>query len=75
MAKSQFVILGDTYMSSGRFDEAYKYYLEAAIGEKDPDAIVKLAGMYLDDKYLRTDYEKAFRYFTMAYDLGLEPLS
>ncbi|MCR5847640.1 MAG: hypothetical protein K6G75_05925 [Lachnospiraceae bacterium] len=71
MKKTKFVELGDMYAEEGKFAEAYREYLEAAIGEKDLEAMVRLANMYLDEDYLSLDFEKAFHYMTMAYDIGM----
>ena len=72
MKRTKFVELGDMYLNDGKLEEAYKYYLEAAINEKDLLAMEKLGRMYLDGAYPNLDYKKAFHYFTLAYDNGKE---
>ncbi len=71
MKTSKYVRLGEMYEANGKYEDAYKCFLEGAIGENDPKAMQKIAYMYLDDKYLSIDYEKAFRYLTLACNAGL----
>ncbi len=74
MREKKYIELGDMYRSEGKYEEAYKYYLESAMGERNLQAMLRLADMYMDGLYLRADYKKAFHYFTLAYDLGMEPI-
>ncbi len=51
-------------------EEAYVYYLEAALSENDPEALYNLGRMYLSGRYVEKDYVKAFKYFKQSYDLS-----
>ena len=52
----------------GDIEKAYQLYLEAAIAEDDGEAMYALAQMYFEGDYVHQDYDKAGRYFGMAYD-------
>ena len=59
----------------GDIEKAYKLYLEAAIVEDDGEAMYALAKMYFIGDYVDENYEKAGRYFGLAYDrkVDIEP--
>lgn len=67
--RSKLVKKGDYYEGCGLYEEAYVYYLEAALNEEDGDAIFNLGVMYLNGEYVDRNYEKAFGYFRKAYEL------
>ena len=54
--------------SKGEIEEAYQYYLEAALAEDDGEAMYALAQMYFEGDYVRESYDKAGHYFSLAYD-------
>lgn len=56
------------YENRGDIEKAYQYYLEAALAEDDGEAMYALAKMYFDGEYVRESYDKAGRYFGLAYD-------
>ncbi len=66
--KSELVKRGRYYDGYGMHEEAYTYYLEAALYDEDPEAIFELGVKYLCGSYVDRDYEKAFKYFKTAYD-------
>lgn len=52
----------------GEIERAYQFYLEAAIAEDDGEAMNALAKMYFEGDYVRESYDKAGKFFGMAYD-------
>lgn len=56
------------YEDRGNIEKAYQCYLEAALSEDDGEAMYALAQMYFDGEYVNESYEKAGKYFGMAYD-------
>ena len=52
----------------GEIEEAYQHYLEAALAEDDGEAMYALAQMYLVGGYVHENYDKAGRYYGLAYD-------
>ncbi len=69
MNEKKLVEIGNLRKNEFEYEEAYAYYLEAAIGECDPDAIENLGELYLYGSGVRTDYKKAFHYFRLYFDL------
>lgn len=69
MNAEKLVRIGNMRKNEFEYEEAYAYYLEAAIGECDPDAIENLGELYLYGSGVRTDYKKAFHYFRLYFDL------
>lgn len=58
------------YLFERMYEEAYVYFLEAALTERNAEAIDKLGRMYLAGEYVECDYIKAFKYFKLAYDIS-----
>ncbi len=52
----------------GEIEKAYQLYLEAAIAEDDGEAMKALADMYMEGDYVNTDYDKAGRYYGLAFE-------
>ncbi len=67
---SELVKKAEYYLFERMYEEAYVYYLEAALTERNAEAIDKLGRMYLAGKYVECDYIKAFKYFKLAYDIS-----
>ena len=44
--------------NKGEIEEAYQYYLEAALAEDDGEAMYALAQMYFEGDYVRESYDK-----------------
>ncbi len=61
---------GSMYLDEGAFDKAYPYIQEAALTYQEPDAYELLGTMYLYGLYVDEDFEKAFKYFKIAYDIS-----
>ena len=72
MNQSKLYMTAREYQNNGMSDKAYEYYLEAAMGEDDGDAMSELGDMYYLGEYVRQDYGKAGLYYAMAYDRGAE---
>ena len=71
MKASKLVEKGQYFDGCGLQEEAYAYYLEAALsGEDDGKGIFELGIKYLCGEYVDRDYEKAFKYFKMAYEMN-----
>ncbi len=68
--KNELVKRGRYYDGCGLHEEAYTFYLEAALSDEDPDAIFELGVKYLCGSYVERDYGKAFKYVKMAYDIN-----
>lgn len=68
MNNSQLCEKAKKQKNRGDIEKAYQLYLEAAIAEDDGEAMYALAQMYFEGDYVHQDYEKAGRYFGMAYD-------
>ncbi len=68
MNNSELCELAKKQENRGDIEKAYQLYLEAAIAEDDGEAMNALAHMYFDGDYVHEDYDKAGRYFGMAYD-------
>ncbi|MBP5607530.1 MAG: sel1 repeat family protein [Lachnospiraceae bacterium] len=68
MNNSELCELAKKQENRGDIEKAYQLYLEAAIAEDDGEAMYALAQMYFEGDYVHQDYDKAGRYFGMAYD-------
>ena len=68
MNNSELCELAKKQENCGDIEKAYQLYLEAAIAEDDGEAMNALAQMYFDGDYVHEDYDKAGRYFGMAYE-------
>jgi TPR repeat protein len=68
MNNSDMCMRAKQYENRGDIEKAYQYYLEAALAEDDGEAMYALAKMYFDGEYVRESYDKAGRYFGLAYD-------
>ncbi len=66
---NELVKQGKYYSGCGLHEEAYRYFLEAAMKDEDTDAYFWLGRMYLYGWHVRKDYEKAFKYFKDGYDV------
>ena len=62
------VEMGDFRMQELEYEEAYGYYLEAAL-DNNPKAIYNLGLIYLYGRGVTADYKKAFHYLTLYFDL------
>lgn len=69
MKASELVKKGDYYLSIEMDEEAYVCYLEASLQGTDGGAFYKLGLMYLYGIYVERDYEKAFKYFRISFDM------
>ena len=65
MTMAELVSRGKIYRNAGRFNDAYKCFLEAALNN-DRDAIKNLGRCYLHGEGVRQDPEKASYYFELA---------
>ena len=65
MTSAELVSRGKIYRNAGRFNEAYKCFLEAAL-DNDRDAIKNLGRCYLHGEGVGQDPEKASYYFELA---------
>ena len=72
MNNSELCELAKKQENRGDIEKAYQLYLEAAIAEDDGEAMYALAQMYFEGDYVHQDYEKAGRYFGMAYDYNAD---
>ena len=68
MNNSELCEMAKKQENRGDIEKAYQLYLEAAIAEDDGEAMYALAQMYFEGDYVHQDYDKAGRYFGMAYD-------
>ncbi len=68
MNNSELCELAKKQENRGDIEKAYQLYLEAAIAEDDGEAMNALAHMYFDGDYVHESYDKAGKYFGMAYD-------
>ena len=62
--------LAKEYEEQEDFEEAYRYYLEAALADDDGEAVSKLADMYLNGDYVDIDFDKSAHYFEIALERG-----
>lgn len=67
MDSDKLVEIGAIHYSSYDHETAYRYFLEAALMDENPDAIQNLGFMYLWGYYPRQDYKKALKYFESYY--------
>lgn len=51
-------------------ENAYRWYLEAALAEEDAEAITEIGEMYLEGDFLRSDTARAYQCFQVAYEKG-----
>ncbi len=72
MRKNSLYIKGKMHQKQGRSDQAYRYYLEAALSYDDGDAMYELANMYCNGEYVHQDYDKAGYYYGLAYERGVD---
>ena len=49
--------LAKEYEECEDLEEAYRYYLEAALADDDGEAVTKLADMYLNGDYVDIDFD------------------
>ncbi len=68
MNNSELCMIAKRHEERGEIAEAYRCYLEAVIAEDDGEAMNALARMYFEGDYVHESYDKAGRYFGMAYD-------
>ena len=68
MNNSEMCEIAKKYEGRGNIGKAYQFYLEAALAEDDGEAMYALANMYFDGEYVHESYDKAGKYFGMAYD-------
>lgn len=64
--------LGNLYQKMDDSENAYRWYLEAAIAGEDKEAIMKIACMYCEGNYLRADQSRALELFQLAFEKGEE---
>ncbi len=58
------------YEDEGNEEMAYRYYLECALSEGDPESLFKIGCMYLFGRYVNEDDDKAGHYFKLAHEAG-----
>ena len=68
MNNSELCEIAKKHVDRGEIEKAYQCYLEAAIAEDDGEAMNALAQMYFEGDYVHESYDKAGKYFGMAYD-------
>ena len=68
MNNSELCEIAKNYEKFGEVEKAYRYYLEAALSEDDGEAMYALARMYFEGDYVSENYDKAGKYFGMAFD-------
>ena len=68
MNNSELCEIAKKYEDRGEIEKAYQCYLEAALAEDDGEAMNALAQMYFEGDYVHESYDKAGKYFGMAYD-------
>ncbi len=68
MNNSELCEIAKKHEDRGEIEKAYQYYLEAALAEDDGEAMNALAQMYFEGDYVHESYDKAGKYFGMAYD-------
>lgn len=68
MNNSKLCEIAKMHEDRGEIERAYQLYLEAALSEDDGEAMYALAQMYFEGDYVNENYEKAGRYFGLAYD-------
>ena len=75
MNNSKLCELAKKQENRGNIRKAYQLYLEAAMAEDDGEAMYALAQMYFEGDFVSESYEKAGRYFGLAYDqkANIEP--
>ena len=64
------IALAKLYARNDDPENAYRWYLEAALTVDDAEAIAKIGEMYFEGEYVRADLERAYRYFRVAYEKG-----
>ena len=75
MNNSDMFAIAQRYYDRGDVEKAYRYYLEAALSDGDGEAMYALAMMYYEGDYVHESYDKAGRYFGLAFenDANIEP--
>ena len=68
MNNSELCEIATKHEDRGEIEKAYQCYLEAALAEDDGEAMNALAQMYFEGDYVNESYDKAGKYFGMAYD-------
>ena len=68
MNNSELCEIAKKHENRGDIEKAYQCYLEAAIAEDDGEAMYALAQMYFEGDYVSESYDKAGKYFGMAFD-------
>lgn len=68
MNNSDLCELAKKHENRGEIEKAYQLYLEAALAEENGEAMYALAQMYFEGDYVNESYEKAGRYFGLAFD-------
>ena len=68
MNNSELCEIAKKHENRGDIEKAYQCYLEAALAEEDGEAMYALAQMYFEGDYVDASYEKAGRYFGLAFD-------
>ena len=65
--------LGDLFKKDGNLEKAYQWYLEGSLLESPLEhSLYGLALMYHEGEYVSREYDKALRYFKMAYFEGCQ---
>jgi len=62
--------LAKLYERNGDPENAYRWYLEAALAEEDAEAITEIGEMYFKGEYLRPDIGRAYQCFQIAHEKG-----
>ena len=68
MNNSKLCEIAKIHENRGNIGRAYQCYLEAALAEDDGEAMNALAQMYFEGDYVHESYDKAGKYYGMAYD-------
>ena len=70
MNSEKLVMQGRACEEKENFEEAYRLYLEAVHMDGNGDALDSLGDMYYEGDGVSESYDKAGKYFAMAYDAG-----
>ena len=62
--------LGAAYLVKEDYEQAYYWFLEAALGG-DKNCLYNMGNLYYKGQYVDQDKEKAYRYFREAYQCGV----
>lgn len=63
--------LGAAYLAKGDYEQAYHWFLEAALGG-EKNCLYNIGNLYYRGQYVDQDKEKAYRFFREAYQGGVE---